>query len=157
MYYDLYYAAGVVFILASLTDMLDGMIARKCNLITDFGKLMDPLADKLLVISAVVCLVEAKEVLGWTLIVILAREFLVTGLRGVAASKGIVIAAGFSGKLKTIVQMIAIILLLFRNFPFIIITEARVDLAVYYLSVLLTLYSGAEYVIKNRKVFLDSM
>ena len=95
------YTATIIFILASATDALDGHIARSRGLVTNFGKIMDPLADKILVISALVILVQLGDVAGWMLIVILAREFIVAGLRTVAAADGIVIAAGFSGKLKT--------------------------------------------------------
>lgn len=112
------YAAAVIFILAALTDMLDGHIARKYNLVTNFGKLMDPLADKLLVMSALLCLVQVGDVAGWMVIVILGREFIITGMRQVAAAQGIVIAAGTTGKIKTITQMIAIPLLLLENWPF---------------------------------------
>ncbi|MDR0886499.1 MAG: CDP-diacylglycerol--glycerol-3-phosphate 3-phosphatidyltransferase [Clostridiales Family XIII bacterium] len=158
LYFDHFYIGAAVFIVASFTDMLDGQIARKRNLITDFGKLMDPLADKLLVISTLVCLVEFGTIPAWTLIIILAREFLVTGLRGVAASKGIVIAAGMSGKIKTVTQMIAIALILLKNWPFSVLgIDVPVDLIIYYISIALTLYSGVEYMIQNRKVFADSM
>ena len=112
------YAATVIFILAALTDMLDGHIARKHNLVTNFGKLMDPLADKLLVMSALICLVQIGDVAGWMVVVILGREFIITGMRQVAAAQGIVIAAGITGKIKTITQMIAIPLLLLDNWPF---------------------------------------
>jgi CDP-diacylglycerol--glycerol-3-phosphate 3-phosphatidyltransferase len=114
-----YYISAVIFIVASATDALDGHIARKYNLITNFGKIMDPLADKLLVVSALICLVELGDVAGWMVIVILAREFTVTGLRAVAAAQGIVIAAGWSGKIKTVLQMIAVPALLLKNWPFV--------------------------------------
>ena len=100
--------ATVIFIIASLTDQLDGHIARSRNQITNFGKFMDPLADKLLVTAALVSLVELKLVAGWAVVIILAREFAVSGLRTLAASDGIVIAASWWGKIKTVTQMIAI-------------------------------------------------
>ena len=112
------YVATVIFILAAITDMLDGKIARKYNLVTNFGKLMDPLADKLLVMSALICLAQIGDVPGWMVIIILGREFIITGMRQVAAAQGIVIAAGTTGKIKTITQMIAIPLLLLNNWPF---------------------------------------
>ncbi|MBQ4339728.1 MAG: CDP-diacylglycerol--glycerol-3-phosphate 3-phosphatidyltransferase, partial [Firmicutes bacterium] len=112
------YVAAVIFIVASLTDALDGHIARKYNLITNFGKIMDPLADKLLVTAALLCLVQLGHVAAWMVFVILAREFLIVSLRAVAASQGIVIAASKWGKLKTISQMAAVILLLLENWPF---------------------------------------
>ncbi len=142
-----------IFIVASLTDALDGHIARKYNLITNFGKIMDPLADKLLVVSALSCLVELGQVASWMLIVILAREFAITSLRAVAAGDGIVIAAANSGKLKTILQMTAIILLLLQNYPFALFTTVRVDVIVLWAAVIMTLYSGIEYIIKNKKIF----
>lgn len=151
MNYNLW--ALVIFVLASLTDMLDGKIARKYNLVTNFGKIMDPLADKILVYSAFCMMVENKTVPGWMLIVILAREFIVAGMRTVAASEGIVVAAGMSGKIKTVAQMIAVPLLLMLGvFPDSII--------LYYLaygflwaSLVMTVVSGTEYIWKNKNVF----
>ncbi|MDR2157027.1 MAG: CDP-diacylglycerol--glycerol-3-phosphate 3-phosphatidyltransferase [Clostridiales Family XIII bacterium] len=148
-------AAAAVFIVASLTDALDGYIARKKNLITNFGKLMDPLADKLLVVSALVCLTELNEIAGWMLIVILAREFMITGLRSVAAGEGIVIAAGVTGKLKTIFQMVAVIALLLGNWPFAYV-GFPFDRVMLWLAVILTVYSGVEYMIRNRRVFAQN-
>lgn len=145
------YTATVLFILAALTDMLDGQIARKYNLVTNFGKLMDPLADKLLVMAALVCLVELGDVAGWMVIVILAREFAVTGLRQVAASEGIVIAAGVTGKIKTITQMIAIPLLLLNNWPFAYI-NIPMDQIFLWIAVVMTIVSGTEYIYKNRQL-----
>ena len=106
-YFSWYLLAFIIFVAASLTDMLDGKIARKYNLVTNFGKIMDPLADKVLVYSAI-CLMIPVYVPAWMLIIILAREFTVAGMRTVAASEGIVIAAGMSGKIKTVLQMIAV-------------------------------------------------
>lgn len=145
------YIATGIFIAAALTDMLDGKIARKYNLVTNFGKLMDPLADKLLVMSALVCLVELARVPGWMVIVILAREFAVTGLRQVAASEGIVIAAGMTGKIKTITQMIAIPLLLLDNWPCRYI-GVPLDQIFLWLAVIMTIVSGVEYIVKNRQL-----
>ncbi len=151
-------AAFVIFIAASLTDMLDGKIARKYNLVTNFGKIMDPLADKILVYSAF-CLLIPDYVPGWMLIIILAREFTVAGMRTVAASEGIVIAAGMSGKIKTVLQMIAVPMLLLL--PALSGISAHMIYTVYYYvtyaflwaSLVMTVYSGAEYVIKNKEVF----
>ncbi|MBQ9931812.1 MAG: CDP-diacylglycerol--glycerol-3-phosphate 3-phosphatidyltransferase [Firmicutes bacterium] len=153
--FDLWYVAAGVFIAASITDALDGMIARKMNLITNFGKLMDPLADKLLVTAALVCFVQLEVLDAWMVIVILAREFLVTGLRTVAAGQGIILAAGVSGKLKTIFQMVAIIVILLQDWPFTLVTDAPVGLILMWIAVILTIYSGAEYIIKNRRVFQE--
>jgi CDP-diacylglycerol--glycerol-3-phosphate 3-phosphatidyltransferase len=147
-----YYAAACIFIVASATDALDGHIARSRGLVTNFGKLMDPLADKLLVVSALVCLVELGDIPGWMCIVILAREFAITGLRSVAASEGLVIAAGLSGKLKTVTQMVAISLLLLKNWPFSYLNFPFATIMLW-VAVAMTLYSGVEYMIQNRVVF----
>lgn len=147
-----YYISAVIFILASATDALDGHIARKHNLVTNFGKIMDPLADKLLVISALICLVDLGDIAGWMVIVILAREFTVTGLRTVAAAQGIVIAAGMLGKIKTVLQMIAVPALLLQNWPFSLIGFPFAEIMLW-ASVIMTIISGIEYVIKNKNVF----
>lgn len=148
------YAAAVIFILAALTDMLDGHIARKYNLVTNFGKLMDPLADKLLVMSALLCLVQVGDVAGWMVIMILGREFIITGMRQVAAAQGIVIAAGTTGKIKTITQMIAIPLLLLENWPFSMLSfELPMDMVFLWLALIMTVISGVEYIVKNRQLF----
>lgn len=146
-------AACIIFIVASLTDALDGHIARSRNLVTNFGKIMDPLADKLLVTSALICMVQLGMAAGWMVIVILAREFAITSLRAVAAGEGTVISAGKSGKLKTILQMAAIILLLLNNWPFSLFTQFRVDQLLLWAAVVMTIYSGAEYIVKNKSVF----
>ncbi len=151
-----YLPAFIIFILASLTDMLDGKIARKHNLVTNFGKIMDPLADKILVYSAFCLMVEDGSVPGWMLIVILAREFLIAGMRTVAASEGIVIAAGMSGKIKTVLQMIAVPLLLLNLAVSTTSVGQAVDIAAQiflWASLIMTVYSGAEYTLKNKNVF----
>ena len=150
-----YYWSGIVFLLASFTDMLDGQIARKYNLITNFGKIMDPLADKLLVTSALICLVELGEIAGWMVIIILARECIITGLRAVAAGEGIIIAAGKSGKLKTILQMTALTVILLRDWPFALFTDFPVGNIILWAAVIMTVYSGIEYIVKNKQVFLS--
>ncbi|MEG1930568.1 MAG: CDP-diacylglycerol--glycerol-3-phosphate 3-phosphatidyltransferase [Anaerovorax sp.] len=147
-----YYWAAAIFVVAAATDALDGHIARKYNLITNFGKLMDPLADKLLVVSALVCLVELGDIQAWIVIVILAREFTITALRSVAASEGIVIAAGKSGKLKTVFQMVAITAILLKNWPFALIGVPFATIMLW-CALILTIYSGIEYMIKNKAVF----
>jgi len=147
-----YYISAVIFVAASLTDALDGAIARKYNLITNFGKIMDPLADKLLVTAALVCLVQLGDIPAWMVFVILAREFTVTSLRSVAASEGIVIAAGRSGKIKTILQMTAIIAILFKNKPFEAMNIPVAD-GLLWAAVIMTIVSGAEYIYKNRQLF----
>ena len=151
---DYRYAAAVIFILAALTDMLDGHIARKNNLVTNFGKLMDPLADKLLVMSALICLSQVVDVPGWMVIVILGREFIITGMRQVAAAQGIVIAAGTTGKIKTITQMIAIPLLILENWPFSLFSfDLPMDQIFLWIALVMTVVSGTEYIVKNKKLF----
>ncbi len=150
-------AAFVLFVAASFTDMLDGKIARKHNLVTNFGKIMDPLADKILVYSAF-CLLIPEYVPGWMLIIILAREFTVAGMRTVAASEGIVIAAGMSGKIKTVLQMIAVPMLLllpaFELLGYAFYTPFYyISYAFLWASLIMTVYSGVEYVVKNKGVF----
>jgi len=136
--------AFVLFIAASFTDMLDGKIARKYHLVTNFGKIMDPLADKVLVYSAFCLMVEDGTVPGWMLIVILAREFVVAGMRTVAASEGIVIAAAMSGKIKTV------LLSSMGELQYYCALAGEVFL---WGSLIMTVYSGVEYVLKNKKVF----
>lgn len=149
-----YPAALVIFILASITDALDGNIARKQGLVTNFGKIMDPLADKILVYSALCLFIESEIIRAWMLIIILAREFIVAGMRTVAASEGTVLAAGMSGKIKTVLQMAAVIVYLFalclNDLQPAVMTAGNV---LFYASLVMTVYSGAEYVLKNRSVF----
>ena len=147
--------AAAIFVIASLTDLLDGKIARKYNLVTDFGKFMDPLADKLLVCSALIAFIELQRIPAWIVIIIIAREFIISGFRLVAAEQGIVIAAGLWGKIKTTVQMVMVIVLIVNlgeDFPafskIIHITEQ----VLIYASMILTLISLADYLIKNRNV-----
>ena len=142
-----YWALGI-FILASLTDMADGQIARKYNLITDFGKFMDPLADKMLVTAAMVYFVETGQMAGWMLLVVLIREFAVSGLRMVASDQGRVIAAGWSGKVKTASTMVCIVLMLLPIPPV-------VNTLCVWVIVLTTIYSGVEYFMKNKDVLSD--
>lgn len=146
--------AAVIFILASLTDFFDGLIARKYQMITNFGKFMDPLADKLLVTSALVCFVELGALSSWVVIIILSREFIVSVFRAIAASDGIVIAASWWGKAKTISQMIMVILLLFNNFPFHYL-DLPVDQFFIYIATGLTVISGWDYIAKNLHVLDD--
>ena len=148
-----YAVSLVLFLAASITDLLDGKIARARGLVTNFGKIMDPLADKILVYSALCLFIEAEIIDAWMLILILAREFIVAGMRTVAASEGRVLAAGMSGKIKTVLQMTAVCLLLLGlAVPGIqqIMTAGRI---VFILSLVMTVYSGCEYVYKNRDVF----
>ena len=143
-------AAGILFILASVTDYLDGHIARKHNLVTDFGKFIDPVADKLLVLTTLIMLLRCGLTEAWVIIVILSRELAVDGLRMVAISQGKVIAAGKLGKIKTTCQMILISVSLLFNLSGL---GSWYMIALTALVVLLTLVSGAEYFIRNRSVF----
>ena len=143
------YIAVLIFIVASLTDMLDGKIARKYNLVSNFGKFMDPLADKLLVMSALVSMVALKDLAAWVVIVILAREFTITGFRTLAMEANIVMAASWWGKVKTTVQMIMIPVVLL-NLPFALML--MVETVLVWLSVFFTIFSGADYMIKNKQV-----
>ena len=151
---QLYLAAFIVFILASFTDMLDGKIARKYNLITNFGKFMDPLADKVLVCSAMICLVELNPDMlpAWAVIIIIAREFIISGFRLVAAEKGVVIAASWWGKFKTTFQMIMVIAMIIEpTLALIGIPIVLVDI-IMYIALGLTVISLIDYLYKNRGV-----
>ena len=145
----------IIFIIASITDFLDGKIARKYNLVTDFGKFMDPLADKLLVLSALICMIEYDLVAGWMVIIIVARELTVSILRAIAADNGKVIAPSGGGKIKTTSQMIAIILLLiganYSNSQIVFVGTIAM-----YIATIFTLYSGIDYLYKNRELFMNS-
>ena len=142
--------ANVIFITASLTDLLDGKIARKYGLVTNFGKFMDPLADKLLVCSALICLIQLGQLPAWVVIVIISREFIISGFRLVAADNGIVIAASYWGKFKTVFQMTAVVLLIFNIPPLSVLTSA-----VLWIAVILTVVSLVDYVAKNIKVLTE--
>lgn len=149
------YLATVVFVIAALTDTLDGYLARRRKEVTRFGKLLDPLADKLLVSAALLVLVERGRLLSWVALVIIGRELAVTGLRAIAAVDGIVISASPLGKLKTIFQIIAISALLVRDYPFSLwgIPFGNITMS---LAVILTLISGIDYFLKGRKLWLPS-
>ena len=148
--YDKYIAVAI-FIIASLTDMLDGKIARKYNLVTNFGKFMDPLADKLLVCSALICLIGDK-LQAWIVIVIISRELIISGFRTIAADNGVVIAASWWGKYKTTSQMLMIIIMIVNlNYSWYGILEY----VFIYLSLLLTIISLVDYLVKNRQVLVD--
>ncbi len=147
------WVALAIFIVASLTDLLDGKIARKYNLVTTFGKFADPLADKILVISAMICLVELQRLYAWIVVIIVAREFIISGFRIIAAEKSVVIAASYWGKFKTTFQMVMVIMLI-----------ADIDLqwwriasiVITYIALALTIISLIDYIVKNKNVMLDS-
>lgn len=143
--------AALVFILAASTDGLDGYIARKRKIVTNLGKFLDPLADKLLISAALISLVEMQRLEAWIAIIIISREFAVTGLRLVAAAEGKVIAASAMGKVKTWVQIVATVALMIRNVPFEHVGFPFATIAMWAM-VIITLYSGYDYFAKNRNV-----
>ena len=144
------YIALALFVVASFTDFLDGNIARKRNLVTNFGKFMDPLADKLLVCSALICLIETGQLPAWYVIIIIAREFIISGFRLIASDNGIVIAASYWGKFKTVSQMIMIILMIL-NIPALSI----VTTLFYWIALVLTVVSLVDYIKKNFQVLIQ--
>lgn len=149
--YNFRIIALIIFIIAALTDTLDGMIARKYNLITDFGKFMDPLADKVLVCSGLICFVELRQLSSVIVLTVIAREFIISGIRLVASDNGVVIAAAMSGKLKTVVQMITVILLIMNLPQLSLLTNICIILMLF-----LTIFSLCEYIIKNKNVIMSS-
>ena len=163
--YTMRIVANVLFIAASLTDLFDGKIARKYNLVTNFGKFMDPLADKLLVCSALICLIELGQLPAWVVIIIISREFIISGFRLVAADNGVVIAASYWGKFKTTFQMTAVILLIFKDgnimgpLIFLLIFNipalTLVTNIVVVIAVALTIISLVDYVAKNIKILTE--
>lgn len=147
------YAAAAIFILASVTDWLDGYLARKYHLVTDFGKFMDPIADKLLVGSALICLVEKGDLAAWIVSIIIGREFIISGFRLVASDKGVVIAASYWGKFKTVFQMIMVILLIL-DLGGMVHTIAQITV---WISLILTVVSLVDYLKKNWGVMEGEM
>ena len=144
------YVAAALFIIASLTDMLDGKIARKYNLVTNFGKFMDPLADKLLVCSALIFMIELRELPAWMVIIIISREFIISGFRLVASDNGVVIAASYWGKFKTTFQMIGVVLLIF-NIP----ALSTLTTIIVWIALALTVISLVDYIVKNAGVLTE--
>ncbi len=144
------YIALAIFIIASLTDLLDGRIARKYNLVTNFGKFMDPLADKLLVCAALICLVEMDRIPAWIVIIIMSREFIISGFRLVAADNRVVIAANYWGKFKTTFQMVMVCLMIANIDALAVVTQL-----VMWIAVLLTVISLIDYMAKNKNVLFD--
>ena len=140
--------ALAIFAIASLTDLMDGKIARKYNLVTNFGKFMDPLADKLLVSSAMICLVEMGRLPAWIVIIIISREFIISGFRLVASDSGIVIAASYWGKFKTVFQMVMIIVMIMDLGPSFVMLEN----ILIYVALILTVVSLIDYIAKNKEV-----
>ncbi|MHC5228501.1 CDP-diacylglycerol--glycerol-3-phosphate 3-phosphatidyltransferase [Enterococcus sp. LJL99] len=147
---------AIIFALASVTDWLDGKIARARGLVTNFGKFADPLADKMLVMTAFIILVGQGKAPAWVVAIIVCRELAVTGLRLLLVEGGEVMAAAWPGKVKTATQMVAIILLLINNIPFSAIS-IPLDQIMLYACLIFTIYSGVDYFVKNAAVFKDSM
>jgi CDP-diacylglycerol--glycerol-3-phosphate 3-phosphatidyltransferase len=139
---------AALFALASITDLLDGMIARKYNMITTYGKFMDPLADKILVVAALLLLVEAALVPAWIVVIIVAREFMVSGLRMMLSDKGVIHAAQWSGKIKAAVTMVAIVLLF-------IVPLQELGIILIYVAAMLTLWSGMEYLLQAKDIIFN--
>lgn len=146
------YIATFIFVIAAITDKLDGYIARKYNQITKLGKLLDPLADKLMVCSALILLVERNQLAVWMAILIIGREYAVTSIRVIAAADNKILAADKFGKIKMVVQVVAIVLALLRNYPINLITKFPVDKYMMIFAVIATVYSGINYMIKNKEV-----
>ena len=146
------YVAAALFIIASLTDMLDGKIARKYNLVTNFGKFMDPLADKLLVCSALICMIELRELPAWMVIIIISREFIISGFRLVASDNGVVIAASYWGKFKTNFQMFMIIMLIIDLGTS---TAVMIENILIVIATALTIISLVDYLVKNKQVLSE--
>ncbi|MCR3957024.1 MAG: CDP-diacylglycerol--glycerol-3-phosphate 3-phosphatidyltransferase [Gudongella sp.] len=142
------YISAAIFVFASLTDTLDGYIARSRNLVTNFGKFVDPLADKVLTSAALILLVGTGVIPSWVVIIIITREFTISGFRIIAASEGVTIAASPWGKLKTISQLIAIVLLLLGNYPFSYLS-IPMDQIMLYIALILTVISGIDYIVRN--------
>ncbi|MBR6666545.1 MAG: CDP-diacylglycerol--glycerol-3-phosphate 3-phosphatidyltransferase [Lachnospiraceae bacterium] len=145
------YIALAIFIIASLTDLIDGKIARKYNLVTNFGKFMDPLADKLLVCAALVALVEMGRIPSWVVIVIISREFIISGFRTVASDNGVVIAASYWGKFKTTFQMIMVCLMIANIEAIAVVTNV-----IMWIALVLTVVSLIDYLWKNKDVMKDT-
>ena len=155
------YLALAVFIVASLTDMLDGKIARKYNLVTNFGKFMDPLADKLLVCAAMIALVEMGRIPSWIVVIIISREFIISGFRLIASDKGVVIAASYWGKFKTTFQMIMICLMIVEDAPpFAGLGNGRIfgilTAVIMWVALALTVISLVDYIVKNKDIMKDT-
>jgi len=154
-----YIVAGIIFIIASSTDAVDGYIARKHKLVTNLGKFLDPIADKLLVTAALLALVQTGTISSWTAMIIIGREFIVTGIRLIAVGEGIVISASNLGKIKTVTQMIAIIFALLHNYPVAFIPGLstfpfyKIAMGI---AVVMTVYSGYDYVKNNLSKIIEN-
>jgi len=150
------YISAVIFIIAASTDKVDGYIARKRNLVTKFGIFLDPIADKLIITAALIALVQRNQVSGWAAMIIIAREFIVTGFRLIAVGEKVVLPAGKMGKIKMVLQSVAIALALLKNYPLSILTDIPFDQYVMFIAVVITVYSGYEYIAKNKQIIINT-
>jgi CDP-diacylglycerol---glycerol-3-phosphate 3-phosphatidyltransferase len=146
------YIGAVIFIIAASTDKIDGYIARKRNMITKLGIFLDPIADKLIVTAALIALLQRGDISGWTAMLIISREFIITGFRLVAVGEGIVLSADKWGKIKMVIQSVAVAIALLKNYPFSIFTDFPLDNYMMLIAVIVTIYSGVNYLTKNKKV-----
>ena len=144
------YIALAIFVVASVTDWFDGKLARKYNLVTNFGKFMDPLADKLLVCSAMICFIELEKLPAWFVIIIIGREFIISGFRLIASDNGVVIAASYWGKFKTTFQMVSVVLLILDIPALAFVTTICV-----WIALVLTIVSLVDYIYKNHKILTE--
>jgi CDP-diacylglycerol--glycerol-3-phosphate 3-phosphatidyltransferase len=150
------YVSAAIFIIAAATDKVDGYLARKWDMVTKFGIFLDPIADKLMVTAALIALVQRNQVSGWAAMIIIAREFLVTGLRLMANGEKVVLAAGILGKIKMVVQSVAVSLALLKNFPLSLISGIPFDKYAMTAAVIITVYSGFDYILSNKKLILST-
>jgi len=151
------YIATAIFILAAATDKLDGYIARKYNQITKLGIFLDPLADKLLITAALICLLQSHKVDVWAAFLIIGRELVITVFRLAAVRKGIILPADKTGKIKMVIQVIAIILTLISSIPSSLLSTLEIDKIAMYFAVVITIYSGVHYLVTNWSIFIDDM
>ena len=146
------YIGAIIFIIAASTDKIDGYIARKRNMVTKLGIFLDPIADKLIITAALIALLQRGDISGWTAMLIIAREFIVTGFRLVAAGEGVVLSADKWGKVKMVIQSVAVSIALLKNYPFSIFTDFPFDNYAMLIAVIVTIYSGYNYLYKNKNI-----
>jgi CDP-diacylglycerol--glycerol-3-phosphate 3-phosphatidyltransferase len=146
------YLGAIIFIVAAVTDKVDGYIARRRNLVTKLGIFLDPIADKLIITAALIALVQRNDVTGWVAMLIIAREFIVTGFRLIAVGEGIVLPADKWGKIKMVIQTVAVSLALLKNYPLSLFTAFQFDRYAILIAIIVTIYSGFNYIYKNRSV-----
>lgn len=150
------YVGVAIFVIAAITDKLDGYIARKYNQVTKFGIFLDPLADKIMITVALFILVQRHDIAGWIALIIIGREIIVTGFRLAAAQKRVILAADKFGKIKMVAQVVAVLLALLNNYPLRLVTSVQFDDTAIIIAVVLTVLSGVNYIIKNQSVFIEA-